>query len=98
MYFDGKFPDKCASWSEALGCTRVLLLESSCTRPSDIGIDIPDRYQIVFSEKDFDVDLAIGECVKSIPSSKIVDSKTEKGVVHATVQSLLFGFLDDFYV
>ena len=40
VLFDGKFPDKCASWSEALGCTRVLLEKSSCVRPSDI----PDKF------------------------------------------------------
>ena len=71
------------------------MASSECKR----GGDISANTNIVISNSDPEkVSEIIKQCVLDIGSAKIVYSGNENNFMHATIQSFLFGFLDDFFV
>jgi hypothetical protein len=98
---NGGFPSHCGTWAEKNGCTRVTLYEDDCVRVKEI----PEYYSIVFDSLDdgFMSDM-VSSCLNKIPGAKIMDSngigpaELHDKVLHTTINSFVFGFIDDLYV
>ena len=78
-----------------MGCTRIELKASGCKRDSEIS----SKYNIVIENTDQSkVTETIKSCIEDIGSAKVIYTDASNNFMHATIQSFLFGFLDDFYV
>ena len=96
------FPAACGDWAINAGCTRVSLDSAGCTRP----IDIPTENSLVFNTLNTDLALnkEIAVCIDSVPGAKIMSpsdlesSSANSVTVHVSVNSAVFGFIDDMYI
>ena len=92
------FPDACSANSLAAGCTRIQFLEDGCVRPEQLkGKSI--QYDI---QKAAHFNESLKECLLTNPRSRIVFQTratiNDIAFAHVQVSSLIFGFVDDFYI
>lgn len=89
-----QFPSECSEWA-TLGCTRIALKaegkEEGCLRP----IDIPSEWPIIFQSKD-GITEQIKDCASRLGGSK--EYFSNDNFEHYTVQTAIFGFIDDMYI
>ena len=97
---DGEFPEACGPWA-LNGCTRVVLPATGCTRAESI------TYQntiVLDTNLDLSLNKAIADCVPEISGAKLMypdnlsSSKENSQLIHISVTSTFFGFLDDMYM
>ena len=103
------FPTACGDWAEADGCTRIDAIATGktqtdpyvfqgCVRPKEI----PDENTIVFSPTKDDWYKDVESCINDLAGAKIMTGTSESDlvskVIHVTVNSFFFGFMDDMYI
>mmetsp|Transcript_5865 Transcript_5865/g.7077 ORF Transcript_5865/g.7077 Transcript_5865/m.7077 type:complete len:204 (-) Transcript_5865:83-694(-) len=98
---NGAFPEKCGSWAESDGCTRITLRQASCIRDKDIS---SENNIVINTVNDKQLNRVIAGCVDDLSGAKLnspddySDSSQSGQTVHVTVNSLFFGFIDDLYI
>ena len=97
---DGQFPEACGKWA-INGCTRVVLPAQECTRPEDITFQ---NTIIIDTTLDLQLNKEIADCVGAIGGAKLKSPdnlstmNTNSQLIHISVTSTFFGFLDDMYM
>ena len=98
---DGQFPAACGSWAEKDGCTRIALEENECTRPKDIETQNSIIFNDLVSDSKFYDELE--KCVQNLSGARLMtpddlSSKETNTLIHVSVNSMFFGFIDDMYM
>ena len=89
---DGEFPSDCGSWAKDTGCTRITLEKSECVRSKDI----PEQNSLVFKSVT-DWKDKVESCIDDLTGGKVMSTE-QNDMIHVTVNSAFFGFLDDMYL
>ena len=98
----GEYPTACGDWAVDNGCTRVQLEGEGCVRAKDIVTENSVIFEDLTDENE--LNSAISDCIENKDSWKIMspdnlDSlQSFAPVVHITIGSAFFGFLDDLYI
>ena len=89
-------PATCGDWSVEMGCTYISNLESKCVRAGDI----PSEFTVDFDASTTCEQLTsvISDCADSLPHFKINSDVKCDSVIHMTIESVFFGFIDDMYI
>ena len=98
---DGVFPATCGSWAADNGCTRIVLEKTECTRPKDIETQNSIIFNNLVSDSKFYDELE--KCIQDLSGAKIMSpddlsSKDTNTLIHVSVNSMFFGFIDDMYM